>query len=133
MPSGNSRHVTKNGCRASSRPRWKSTVTFLGSSPTTYSGQQCSTWTRDRDCAFSTSGPGGTFLAIAEALGHKAIGIDIEEPFYADLCSILAVDRRVCPVRPQQSLPDLSTRFDLVTIILQKFDHLATHPDGSRD
>jgi hypothetical protein len=76
---------------------------------------------------------GGFFLAIAETLGHKAIGIDIDEPFYADLCSVMGVDRRVYPVKPQQRLPNFGTRFNLITITLQKFDHLATHPDGSRD
>jgi len=35
---------------------------------------------------------GGTFAAIANALGHNTIGIDVEEPFYAELCAILGID-----------------------------------------
>ena len=75
---------------------------------------------------------GGHFLALCNALGHACLGIDIADPFYAELCDLLGVGQRVSPVLRQQRLPDLGRRFDLVTVVSQKFDHLATHPDGSR-
>jgi SAM-dependent methyltransferase len=75
---------------------------------------------------------GGHFLAVCNALGHHGIGIDTEEPFYAGLCDVLGVARRVSPVLRRESLPDLGRRFDLVTVVAQKFDLIATHTDGSR-
>ena len=76
---------------------------------------------------------GGHFLAICSTAGHRTLGLDIEEPFYTDLSAIVRIDRRIVRVERQKVLPDLGERFDLITIILQKFDHLATHTDGSRD
>ena len=75
---------------------------------------------------------GGHSLAVCNALGHACFGIDIADPFYAELCDLLGVERLVSPVLRQQLLPDLGRRFDLVKVVSQKFDHLATHPDGSR-
>jgi hypothetical protein len=78
-------------------------------------------------------GPGcGHFLALCNALGHACLGVDVAEPFYAELCDLLGVERLVSPVLRQQRLPDFGRRFDLVTVVSQKFDHLARHPDGSR-
>jgi hypothetical protein len=74
----------------------------------------------------------GHFLAICNALGHESLGIDVEEPFYAELCDLLGVSRRVSPVLRREPLPDFGWRFDLVTVVAQKFDHLETHTDGSR-
>jgi SAM-dependent methyltransferase len=75
----------------------------------------------------------GHFLAVCAALGHRAVGVDVDEPFYAELSSLLNVERRIMPVVRQTRLPHLGRRFDLITIIFQTFDRIAIHADGTRE
>lgn len=71
----------------------------------------------------------GHFLAVCDVLGFEGIGLDIELPFYVDLCALMGVDRRTCRVNPGEPLPDLG-RFDLVTAFQIKFDALGADDRG---
>lgn len=69
-------------------------------------------------------------LAIANALGHRTIGIDIHEPFYIDVCAALNIDRRTCRVSARTLLPSLGSRFDIVTALWTVFNYIIDNPDG---
>ncbi|MDQ2860623.1 MAG: class I SAM-dependent methyltransferase [Pseudomonadota bacterium] len=75
----------------------------------------------------------GHFAAVCQALGHTVVGTDISVPLYDDICEALQLDRRIEPTRHRTPLPDLGTKFDLVTTIWQVFHVLAYHPNGDRD
>lgn len=64
----------------------------------------------------------GHFSAICDALGHTCIGIDLDIPFYNDLCNMHSVNRKIHFIKRQERIPSLGTKFDLVTIIWQTFD-----------
>lgn len=71
----------------------------------------------------------GHFLAVCNVLGHQTVGIDLEFPFYVDLCALMGVDRRSWRVRPREALPESLGAFDLVTAFQVKFDALGFNPD----
>ena len=75
----------------------------------------------------------GHFLAVAQALGHRPIGTDIDVPVYGDIARALGVDRRIAPVVRGKPYPDVGGPFDRVTIFWQVFDYIRSYPDGSRD
>ena len=70
----------------------------------------------------------GHFLAVCNALGHETVGIDLEFPFYVDLCALMGVDRRTSRIDPRQPLPRSLRRFDLITAFQLKFDALGFDP-----
>jgi len=65
----------------------------------------------------------GYFLYIAQLLGHRAIGLDIDnEPIFRKMTSLLKVDRRVCGVQAFVALPEFGCKFDIVTAHLICFN-----------
>ncbi len=59
---------------------------------------------------------GGFFLFIVEQLGHRGLGLDIDEfPLFPQLLALFHVERRVWTIRPYESLPDFGRKFNLVT------------------
>ena len=74
---------------------------------------------------------GSHFLAICQSFGHRAVGIDFEQPLYADIAHCLNVRRLVERVEPQTKLLDRGERFDLVTAIWITFNSLPSK-DGKR-
>jgi SAM-dependent methyltransferase len=59
---------------------------------------------------------GGFFLFVLQHLGHKCLGLDIDEyPLFTELLNLFGVERRVCAIQPFEPLPDLGRKFDLIT------------------
>lgn len=59
---------------------------------------------------------GGFFLFVLQRLGHSCLGLDIDAyPLFAELLELFQVERRVWTIRPQEPLPDLGRKFDLIT------------------
>jgi hypothetical protein len=69
----------------------------------------------------------GHWLAVCGAMGHEAVGLDLEVPLCVDLCAALKVDRRTYRIRRGVALPDLG-RFDFITAFAVKFDALGQDP-----
>jgi SAM-dependent methyltransferase len=67
---------------------------------------------------------GGLLLYCLGYYGHRGIGIDIENPLFADFATALGVDRRISPVKPLRPLKEFSPpgRFDLITLVAPHFD-----------
>ena len=63
---------------------------------------------------------GGVLLFCMQHFGHKAIGIDVSLPIFDEMAALLEVDRRICPVYPNEPL-QLSGEFDLITCIMPGF------------
>jgi SAM-dependent methyltransferase len=64
---------------------------------------------------------GGHFSYVLGHLGHEAVGIDIPNPIYEDICSALDVVRITRTVRRDQPVLDSDERFDLVTAFAAQF------------
>lgn len=59
---------------------------------------------------------GGFFLFVLQHLGHKCLGLDIEEfPLFTQLLDLFGVERRIWSIRAFEPLPDLGRKFDLIT------------------
>jgi SAM-dependent methyltransferase len=63
----------------------------------------------------------GLLLYCAKHYGHDGVGIDIEDPFYAEMAALLGVDRRIEAVVPFQALA-AEGPFDVITCIATAFD-----------
>ena len=58
----------------------------------------------------------GYFLHIAQLLGHKGLGLDLDYlPMFAEITRLLGVRRVISRIEPLTPLPDLGGRFDLIT------------------
>jgi len=80
---------------------------------------------RRAPCSLLDIGTGcAHFLAIANALGHRSVGIDVDMPFYADVCNALGIDRRCCTVKAGERLPSFGMRFDVVTAFWTNFNYI---------
>lgn len=65
----------------------------------------------------------GFFPYICSLNGHKVITLDLDTvPMYNDLCKFLRLDRRTWRIERFEKLPDLGTRFDLVTAFMITFN-----------
>ena len=65
---------------------------------------------------------GGFFLFVAQALGHRALGIDVAGiPAFDELVDLLGVERVVHKVTAFERLPDFGRKFDLVTSFATAF------------
>ncbi len=59
---------------------------------------------------------GGFFLFVNQQLGHRCLGLDIDVyPLFTELLDLFQVERKVWPIRPNEPLPDLGPKFDLIT------------------
>ena len=65
-------------------------------------------------------------LRVAVDHGHTAIGIDIEDPIYADVARVLGVDRRVHRIDRHVKLPNFGQKFDVVTSMWIKYDDMTS-------
>ena len=65
----------------------------------------------------------GYFLYINQQLGHKALGLDVDEdPMFGKMINILGVNRRICRINAYEPMPDFGMKFDLVTAHLICFN-----------
>ena len=59
---------------------------------------------------------GGFFLFILQHLGHRPLGLDVDEiPLFADLVDLLRVERRIYAVRAFEAMPEFGRKFDWIT------------------
>jgi SAM-dependent methyltransferase len=59
---------------------------------------------------------GGFFLYICQQLGHRPLGIDIDEfPLYRELVELFQVERRIFEIKTLEPLPDLGRKFHWIT------------------
>jgi hypothetical protein len=75
----------------------------------------------------------GHFPFVCRHFGHEVIGADVEpqchlpdwkgQHVYDVLLALFEIDKIPLRIEPQQQLPDLGRRFDLVTALMIKFDH----------
>jgi len=78
---------------------------------------------RRRDILDIGSGA-GYFLHICKWLGHRPVGLDIDEvPMYPEMARMLGLERVVCRVKAFVPLPDLGRKFDLITAFMICFNN----------
>jgi len=66
----------------------------------------------------------GYFLHIAQLLGHKGLGLDVDYlPMFAEITRLLAVRRVISRIEPFTPLPDLKGKFDLITAFMICFNN----------
>lgn len=67
----------------------------------------------------------GYFPYICRFYGHQVIALDLDVPMYKEVVTFLNIDWKQCEVKAYKELPDLGTRFDLVTALLLWFNNPA--------
>lgn len=66
---------------------------------------------------------GGFFLFVAQRLGHRSLGLDVDEfPLFKQLLDLFRIERRVWTIQAFQPLPDLGRKFDLITAFSVEFN-----------
>ena len=66
---------------------------------------------------------GGFFLFVAQQLGHRCLGLDVDEfPLFKRLLDLFRVERRVWTIQAFERLPDLGRKFDLITAFSVEFN-----------
>ena len=66
----------------------------------------------------------GYFAYIAQLLGHKVVGLDLDDlPMFGESTQMLGVRRVIWRVQPFVPLPDLGDKFDLVTAFMICFNN----------
>ena len=66
----------------------------------------------------------GYFLHIAQLLGHKGLGLDVDYlPMFAEITRLLGVRRIISRIEPFTPLPDLEGKFDLITAFMICFNN----------
>ncbi len=59
---------------------------------------------------------GGFFLFVAQHLGHRCLGLDIDGfPLFQELLDLFRVEKRTWKISPYEPLPDFDRKFDLIT------------------
>jgi SAM-dependent methyltransferase len=69
------------------------------------------------------TGP-GYFPFLCRYYGHAVIAIDIEQPIFEDIASVLNVRRMMLRVEPNVPLASLGQRFSLITAVAPMFNNL---------
>ncbi|MEP6974851.1 MAG: class I SAM-dependent methyltransferase [Spartobacteria bacterium] len=65
---------------------------------------------------------GGFFLYVAQALGHRGLGLDVDDiPVFNGLVKLLGVDRVDYTVTSYETVPDFGRKFDLITAFATAF------------
>lgn len=65
----------------------------------------------------------GYFLYIAQLLGHRGVGLDMDRlPMFREITRLLGVRRVVQRIQPFRPLPDLGQKFDLITAFMICFN-----------
>jgi SAM-dependent methyltransferase len=77
---------------------------------------------------------GGFFLFICQQLGHRCLGLDIDEfPLYGELVDLFGVERKIWEIKAFEPLPDLGRKFDWITAFSTGFNRKsAKRTDSSR-
>jgi SAM-dependent methyltransferase len=66
----------------------------------------------------------GYFLHIAQLLGHKGLGLDVDYlPMFAEITRLLGVRRVISRIEPFTPLPDVGGKFDLITAFMICFNN----------
>jgi SAM-dependent methyltransferase len=66
----------------------------------------------------------GYFLYIAQLLGHRGFGLDLDRiPMFAEITSLLGVRRVIQRIQAFRPLPDLGGKFDLITAFMICFNN----------
>jgi SAM-dependent methyltransferase len=66
----------------------------------------------------------GYFLHIAQLLGHKGLGLDVDcLPMFAEITRLLGVRRVIHRIQAFDPLPDLGRKFNLITAFLVCFNN----------
>lgn len=63
----------------------------------------------------------GNFGMVAQSMGHRVVGTDVDDPWYDELCKLTGVKRIVAPVMRGERYAPVDQKFDLVTIMLPAF------------
>jgi len=63
----------------------------------------------------------GSFVMVARSMGHRAVGTDVSDPWYEELCTLAGSERVIAPVERGKPYTPLDRRFDLITIMLPAF------------
>src|SRR5579864_1011497 len=65
----------------------------------------------------------GYFMYAAERFGHKAVGVDLPDPYLQEVTDLLGLKKVLHRIEPFQPLPDLpGGPFDLITAFATCFD-----------
>jgi SAM-dependent methyltransferase len=65
----------------------------------------------------------GYFLHVAQLLGHRGFGLDLDRiPMFAEITSLLGVRRVIQRIQAFRPLPDLGGKFDLITAFMICFN-----------
>jgi SAM-dependent methyltransferase len=65
----------------------------------------------------------GYFLYIAQLLGHRGFGLDLDRiAMFAEITSLLGVRRVIQRIQPFRPLPDMGEKFDLITAFMICFN-----------
>lgn len=65
---------------------------------------------------------GGFFLFVAQALGHRGLGLDVGGiPVFDDLVDLFGISRIECAIKSLEALPDFGRKFDLITAFATAF------------
>jgi SAM-dependent methyltransferase len=63
----------------------------------------------------------GNFGMVVTSMGHRAMGTDVADEWYDELCKLTKVERIVAPVMRGERYVPVDRRFDLITIMLPAF------------
>jgi 2-polyprenyl-3-methyl-5-hydroxy-6-metoxy-1,4-benzoquinol methylase len=70
----------------------------------------------------------GYFLHICQQLGHKVLGLDIDEvPMYGEMMQMLSLKRILWRVNAFEPLPVIGQRFDVITCFMICFNGHKSH------
>ncbi|MBA3961813.1 MAG: class I SAM-dependent methyltransferase [Chthoniobacterales bacterium] len=65
---------------------------------------------------------GGFFLFVAQAQGHRGLGLDTGGiPVFDELVKLLGVERGIYRIEAEEALPDFGRKFDLITAFSTAF------------
>jgi len=73
----------------------------------------------------------GNFGMVAQSMGHRFLGTDVANDWYAELCALTRVERLVAPVTRRERYKPVDRRFDLITTMLPAFHRRLV--DGKRE
>ena len=69
---------------------------------------------------------GGFFLYIAQQLGHRCLGLDLDEfPLFGELTDLFGIERRIWEIKAFEPLPDFGRKFDWITAYSTGFNRKA--------
>jgi hypothetical protein len=63
----------------------------------------------------------GNFGMVAQSMGHSSVGTDVFDPWYAELCELMRVERVIAPVTRGELYKPVDRKFDLITMMLPAF------------